>query len=105
MLAFCICSVVFYVPHRIGLPQFCRHQEREAERDRPSLTLCLQHPTALVTRSSPREVEGVITPTTRKSSLSTREKQTSRTIIRATWLRLLPGVHLWSIHQLVSLGS
>src|SRR5947207_2937323 len=31
--------------------------------------------------------------------------ETSRTIIRATQLRLLPGVHPWSIHQVVSLGS
>ena len=34
-----------------------------------------------------------------------RKKETSRTIIRATWLRLLPGVHRWSIYQVVSLGS
>ena len=31
--------------------------------------------------------------------------ETSRTIIRATQLRLLPGFHPWSIHQVVSLGS
>ncbi len=31
--------------------------------------------------------------------------ETSRTIIRATQLRLLPDVHPWSIHQVVSLGS
>ena len=33
------------------------------------------------------------------------KKATSRTIIRATWLRLLPGLDLWSIYQLVWLGS
>src|SRR5579875_440590 len=32
-------------------------------------------------------------------------KQTSRSIIRAAWLHLLPGVHLRSIYQVVSLGS
>src|SRR6266487_4838180 len=31
--------------------------------------------------------------------------ETSRTIIRATWLHLLPGLHLWSIYQVFSLGS
>jgi hypothetical protein len=31
--------------------------------------------------------------------------ETSRTIIRASQLRLLPDVHLWSIHQVVCLGS
>ncbi len=31
-------------------------------------------------------------------------EETSRTVIRAAWLRLLPGVHLRSIHQLFWLG-
>ena len=31
--------------------------------------------------------------------------KTSRTIIRASWLRLLPGVHFWSIYQVVFLAS
>src|SRR5205823_5620670 len=40
------------------------------------------------------------------STASTNTKQeTSRTIIRATWLHLLPGVHLWSIYQVFFLGS
>jgi hypothetical protein len=30
--------------------------------------------------------------------------KTSRTVIRAAWLRLLPGVHVRSIDQLFSLG-
>ena len=32
-------------------------------------------------------------------------KETSRSIIRATSLHLLPGVHTWSIYQVLFLGS
>src|SRR5438270_12236966 len=40
------------------------------------------------------------------STASTNTKpETSRTIIRATWLHLLPGLHLWSIYQVFFLGS
>jgi hypothetical protein len=100
MLAFCMYSVVFYVPYRIGLPQFCRDQEREAERETYSASCaspCVRTTNLDLTR------EAFSSGTA--ASKEVRKKQTSRTIIRATWLRLLPGVHLWSIHQLVWLGS
>ena len=39
------------------------------------------------------------------ASRSEEQRDTSRTIIRATWLHLLPGVHRSSSNQLLLLGS